>query len=281
MMINNLKLFSGITFSTLLATCFTTQAQKLPATQQGSLRAPANIKIDGKTTEWSNQLKAYNKATSLYYTLCNNNDNLYITIQAKDRLIIRKILTGGITFIANRSIKRDDKSIAITFPILAINLSNEISNYLDQRIGIASDKTGGIYQRDSLLLLMNTTLINSLKEIKVKGVKQFADTTLSVYNTAGIQAKALFDTDNAFTCELSVPVKYLSLLPETAITGFSYQLRVNNISANINLNNRELKPVMVTTIPRRSTGSIQSRLEAEQQILNNTTDFWGEYTMAK
>jgi hypothetical protein len=39
-------------------------AQKLPNVQQVSLRAPANIKIDGKATEWSG-FKALNTATDV------------------------------------------------------------------------------------------------------------------------------------------------------------------------------------------------------------------------
>ena len=152
MMSNNLKLFSGITFSALLSTCFTAQAQKLPNIQQGSLRAPAQVKIDGKATEWGSRFRAYNKATGIYYTLANDDDNLYLAIQAKDALIIRKVLTGGVVFSVNRSVKRDHEQVSLTFPLLATNLSNGIANYWDQRENLA-DKPDNVYQRDSLLLL--------------------------------------------------------------------------------------------------------------------------------
>jgi len=52
-------------------------AQKLPNVQLGSVQAPADIKIDGKTTEWHDQFQAYNRATDIYYTLSNNDNHLY------------------------------------------------------------------------------------------------------------------------------------------------------------------------------------------------------------
>ena len=42
---------------------FTATAQKLPNVQATSLRAPANIKIDGKATEWNDKFQAYNHST--------------------------------------------------------------------------------------------------------------------------------------------------------------------------------------------------------------------------
>nr|WP_294795743.1 hypothetical protein [uncultured Mucilaginibacter sp.] len=38
----------------LLRIATATNAQKLPLIQQGSARAPQNVKIDGRLTEWAN-----------------------------------------------------------------------------------------------------------------------------------------------------------------------------------------------------------------------------------
>ena len=51
----------GIVFCAILFV-LSANAQKLPNTQETSLRAPANLKVDGKPTEWNNQFQAYNKA---------------------------------------------------------------------------------------------------------------------------------------------------------------------------------------------------------------------------
>lgn len=275
-MIKHPKQLTRFTLGILLTGSISAYAQKLPGTQPNSLRAPVDIKIDGKTTEWNNQFQAYNKATSVYYTLANDDDNLYLAIQVKDPLIIRKILGGSMVFNVNRSVKKDDAHAMFTFPLLPGNISAEISAYLKQRIALTPAKTGSIYGRDSLLMLMNTTLINNIKQIKVKGVKLLTDTMLSVYNEAGIKVRALFDTDNALTCELAIPVKYLELTGAPPAR-FSYQLKLNEMYANrtsvaVGLDGKLL--------PAGSFTIVYSSIQSEQQALMNATDFWGEYTLA-
>src|SRR5476651_1199450 len=101
-----------------LFTCIQVDAQKLPNVQQTSLRAPANIKIDGKTTEWDNQFQAYNRATDVFYTLSNDDSNLYLIIQATDEDIIRKIINGHVSFTISKSGKKSDQDAAvITYPV--------------------------------------------------------------------------------------------------------------------------------------------------------------------
>jgi len=56
---------------------FFANAQKLPEVQTVNLRAPAGIKIDGKPTEWDSKFQAYNKSTNAFYTIANDDDNLY------------------------------------------------------------------------------------------------------------------------------------------------------------------------------------------------------------
>jgi len=100
--------------------CLSTNAQKLPNVQTASLRAPANTKIDGKPTEWDNKFQAYNHATEVYYTLANDDDKLYLVVQATDRQIINKIIGGGVTFTVQKSGKKNDKGgISITYPLFA------------------------------------------------------------------------------------------------------------------------------------------------------------------
>src|SRR5690349_21603114 len=93
-------------------------AQKLPSTQQASLHAPANIKIDGKPTEW-NKFQAYNHNTDIFYTLSNDDEKLYFTVQATDPDVINRIVGGGITLTVQKSTNKKDKSkMSITYPII-------------------------------------------------------------------------------------------------------------------------------------------------------------------
>src|SRR5476651_452394 len=101
------KPFSTFLGVIILSGCFlNTTAQKLPTVQIGSLRAPANIKIDGKATEWGNQFQAYNNHVEFYYTLSNDDKNLYLTVQATEKEIVRRIMNGGISLVVNKTGKK-------------------------------------------------------------------------------------------------------------------------------------------------------------------------------
>ena len=94
----------------------TANAQKLPNVQQGSLHAPANVKVDGKATEWNSQFQAYNHTTGIYYTIANDAGNVYLTVQATDSHTIDKMLSGGITFtVKNTDKKNKAVPVNITF----------------------------------------------------------------------------------------------------------------------------------------------------------------------
>lgn len=59
-------------------------AQKLPKVQTTSVWAPPNIKIDGKTTEWNDRFQAHNTGNHVFYTLSNDNKNLYLALRMED-----------------------------------------------------------------------------------------------------------------------------------------------------------------------------------------------------
>src|ERR1700744_4874348 len=129
---------TGIFF--LSAICLTANAQKLPNVQPAGIRAPADIKMDGKTTEWNNQFQAYNRATDIYYTLANDDDHLYLTVQATIPDIINKIIGGGITLTIQKSGKKNDKDgISITYPIFT--KENRPSLGISRRISVENGVT--------------------------------------------------------------------------------------------------------------------------------------------
>src|ERR1700761_2163502 len=93
---------------------FNIYAQKLPSVQTISIYAPTNIKIDGKATEWDNKFQAHNNAIGVSYTIANDEENLYLSIQASDRSIITRVIAGGVTLTIKKEKKTDD--IRITYP---------------------------------------------------------------------------------------------------------------------------------------------------------------------
>lgn len=89
----------------LLVLCCTSLGQKLPNVQKNSLRAPSTLKIDGKPDEWNN-FQAYNNATQVSYTLCNDDENLYLVIQTRESDVVNKIMGGGIALSIQKSGKK-------------------------------------------------------------------------------------------------------------------------------------------------------------------------------
>jgi len=277
-------------FSTIALTAL---AQKLPNVQKGSVLAPATVKIDGKATEWDNQFQAYNHATEIFYTVSNDNDNLYLTVQATEPEIINKIIGGGITFTVQKSGKKSDKDgISVTYPIFdKKNRPYLRSGNAPRRIQITATSNGGgdvqvfksggeeptvKIQGDSAMKANNKKLNDNSKYIGVTGVKDI-DTLISVYNEDGIKAGESFDTKMAYTYELSINLKHLGISVADAAK-FAYHLTING-SSMFNVTN-------IRTFGGPAGGAPSPELEAAMAKVNASgssaaTDFWGEYTLAK
>jgi hypothetical protein len=259
--------------------------QTLPVKQTVSLRAPDDIKIDGKTTEWDNKFQAFNKATEVFYTVSNDDYNLYFTIRVIQPRIIEKIMNAGITVIVSSSGRKNDKSdenVSVTFPLM------DYSN-VPRIVTEAGAKTKNIFyssaprsrpeeykqdsetkSSDSLKDDATKLLALNAKTIQVKGTKEIQDEQLSVYNDKGIKVGAAFDHTGAYTYELALPLKTIGL-------------SINNdkkFSYSIKLQSR-------LDVFRRGMVSRYSNIEGheqpidEDQDLDGTTDFWDDYVLAK
>src|SRR5476649_669100 len=107
------SLFTGLLVVTGL------HAHHLPEKQTVSLRAPSAVKIDGKADEWPEPLQAYNHATDIYYTIANDDNYLYLCIEATQQAVINKIINGGITFSIHKYGDKKDKNnvVSVTYPV--------------------------------------------------------------------------------------------------------------------------------------------------------------------
>ncbi len=286
--------FKSVTIVLLSATVtLTAIAQKLPNIQKNSLRAPANISIDGKTTEWNNQLQAYNHATDIFYTVANDDRNLYLAIQATNPTIINKIIGGGITFTIQTSNKKTDKDgMSITYPIFDpkkrpyINKEHEPNQLsaaiVDGQVMLSGSKDGQmvlqnnkpinkvdiktIEQRDSAMKVNNKRIGESSKFIRVNGIKDM-DSLISVYNQDGIKTAQLFDNNLAYNYELAIDLKKIGLSINNS-TKFNYHIKLNGVPAT----------VMHVNIAGGPTMDAVSKSDATAA---SPTDFWGEYILAK
>jgi len=277
-----MKSISSAVLLVLLCYVSITKAQKLPNLQAVGVRLPANVKIDGKATEWDYTFQAHNNATNLSYTIANDDETLYLVLQATDTYVINTIVGYGFTFDIYKSGKKNDKDkISIQYPVY--NSKNAIHNLLTAKKSNAIPDTS-INIANAYMNTYNKAL-QKLNTIVVKGIDGLD--TLSIYNDVGIKASGQFDNKKIYTLEMSVPLKLLKLSANNA-QQFSYHMIINgyqppehvnigappggmNMAANMNvqpISNAEME---------QAIAELNSRLTQRDAH----TDCWGEYTLAK
>lgn len=246
------------------------KAQKLPTIQQISLRAPADIKTDGRATEWNNEFQAYNKATSVFYTIANDDENFYLTIQATDDVIIDKILSGGIT-LSFRSADKKNASAALTFPLIPTSNKSTIVNK------IKNPET----KIDEELETINNQLTTVSKQIRVTGIPAIADTLASVYNDYGLKVAGQLDKNKDYTCELALPLKYLQAFLNEGRLKYDVKLNGRDFKlTNMKLNGQAMDPNSAQANELIAKMGAQRGSMFSPEMLN-PTDFSGTYTLSK
>jgi len=268
---NYLKKLLPVLFSIIT---IAVNAQKLPNVQQASIYAPANIKIDGKITEWGNQFQAYNHATEIFYTIANDDDNIYLVVKATKPDIINKILLSGVTFTVSNLSK---EGASVTFPTYYKNKRPSIN--LKNKPPVTKDKAMDKMQADSFMRVVNKELTDKSKLIEIEGVGSIADSVISIYNEEGFKAMALFDEQINYTSELAIPIKHLGISINKPVM-FRYNIKLNGAAANgahIRLSNNG----NFLIVTRGSDAPYAILASPEFMSYAYPTDFSGEYTLAK
>ncbi|GAB2978983.1 hypothetical protein GCM10027049_13300 [Mucilaginibacter puniceus] len=244
-----------------------TSAQKLPKVQTASVRAPANIKIDGKATEWNDKFQAYNPATEIFYTISNDDKNLYlITYVYSSEVLFYKVMTGGINF----QIEGNDHELSFCYPAF-----NDPPPELSRHRAALSGK-----EDHPLIVKDNKLFADNAKVIEVIGIDGITD-SVPIYNEYGISVAGRFDASLGYIYELAIPLKYLStsnVIPQT----FKYKISVKG---------KYMKPlpkIIGITRADGSTTTAQADLDAFTKTVQGLetkryaeTNFTGEYTLAK
>ncbi|RZA02755.1 MAG: hypothetical protein EOP47_05750 [Sphingobacteriaceae bacterium] len=250
-----MKTTSIIKLAGLLLPCtFTAFAQKLPNKQEASLFAPAKVKIDGKTTEWGDKFQAYNKATELFSTIANDNDNLYLTVQATESLIARKIIAGGLTLSINSSDKtKKNEKVNITYPVF--DKKNPPSIYLNR-------KTDDLDQLEY--------------DIYIYELNEAFDTAIAIYNEHNIKAMGAFNDKKHYTYELALPLKFIKpLINNLSTINYNITLNGSTYMEGARIEYLEGGGIRITS-PGTSAPSM-----ADMKAASSPTYFSGEYTLAK
>lgn len=259
-------------------------AQKLPEVQEKHISVPSNIKIDGKANEWNDSFAAENKRTGLFYSLVNDDKNLYLVIKSSSTANTNKIMLGGISFtINNKGKKKEKDAIIITYPIInRVNRQQGGRAMGQNRQGSFQNRVQQtVLQRDSALIALYKTQLLGVKEIKVVGFKAITDSLISIYNEYSIKAVASFDKNGTYIYELAVPLKLLEL-SLTGTNEFAYQIKVNGLS-NMNFGgNREGGFNSRNIGGNRNVGTGFNNAGGNQgQDLMSATDFWSKYILQK
>ncbi len=174
-----MKLLPHLFFAVFALSFTCVNAQKLPGIQENSLWAPDNVKIDARLNDWGDKLQAYNKTLGIYYTLANDDKNLYLVVKATDQAIKNKISGGGIDLTINTEGKKSKNgAYVISFPLIdSKNMRSQMS-----LMGKPMDSTAIANARKQV--------IKTFKEIKLTGFKDITDNVISIYNQYGIKALA-------------------------------------------------------------------------------------------
>jgi len=247
-------------------------AQKLPVTQNASIRAPSNIKIDGQLSEWGGLLQALNPIDKLSYTISNDDENLYLTLVAPYKEACKKVLRGGLTFtVSQRTDKRrkdDPSNKAITFPIAKNQQYLGLFENFEEYSGY-TDKTGkGKRKRDSLFKLTNQKAAAFFKTVEIN------DKIVPLTSIQGVMGSVQFNKNMDLVYELSIPLKYLGL-NITYTESFSYNVCLNGESMEMRDMERKANPSIPAPTPP------PGYIPPSPDVALAPTDFWGEYTLAK
>ncbi len=312
------RLVAGVLTSALP---FIATAQKLPDSQDKSLRAPKGVKVDGKADEWGT-LQAFNKNTEIAYTMANDDSTLYFVVQSATPNIIGKILRGGITLTLNTEGKKREKdAVSVTFPVPA-----DAVQRTDSRAGggvvlgggggggrtgtitvvsggsslgggaVAGDAATIKRRRDSIAFVNNTKSIEKAKDVKVKGIAAITDSLLSIYNEEGIKARSTYVKDGVYTYELAIPLKYLGISLKEVKEGAT---TTQSASTSSGLSVQNLKELMFNVKLNGMGGpglsfvgggvtnitingaSAGSGGANDVMAMFAATDFWGKYLLIK
>jgi hypothetical protein len=282
-------------------------SKKLKDVQANNLFAPSSVKIDGRLREWNNDFQAYNKSTHLYYTVANDEKNLYLVIKTSDMTTSAKIAAGGISFLINTDGKKKEQdAYTLTYPIIprptgrpggggppgaAGGGGMRLMTFGGGPGGPGSGRGGA--PDSAMVKAMHERTINAAKEIKVAGFKEITDSLIAIYNEYNIKAAINYDDAGAFIYELAVPLKLLGLGVDDS-KELAYNIKLNGLQFNFRMVPDGDGPpggggggpggpggggmrTMTFSGPPGGGG----RGGIDFQDLTNPSDFWGKYTLAK
>lgn len=251
------------------------------------IKAPSNVKIDGKLTEWTAEME-YSKSTMLHYTMSNDAQNIYLALKCTDQPTINKILANGITIVLNKEAKKREKdALVLMYPVP--NRAGGRGGFGGGRPGAGARGGNGPGNRQAgqggtdttSLITAHKRAIVAMKEFRITGVKSIADTTVSIYNTYGLKTVINIDDKANLVYELAIPLSLLDLSASQQ-TDLAFNVKVNGIDlAGMGMVDGN---VVVEGFGRAGGGGgggpVISVVRGGTDMMS-ATDFWGKYKLIK
>lgn len=265
----------NVLFICLSVVCSISFSQKLPKIQQGGMRAPSNIKIDGVDKEWKDTFSAYNEKLKMFYTMSNDDSTLYLVIKIKDVRTICKVAFGGIELLTtDKKSASSDNMLRLTYPFYSPSYSPWFMSVYDfPETGISVQKYNS--EIDSIVLAKNRQLISKMKLIGVGNGSLQTDTAISIYNSYPVSIRSKFDKRLSYLVEFAIPRKSLprdgKIYYKITLNGAS----VNKAKVDID-DSRRVIFVTGKNVPNRVLS-----LNDESLDFAFPTYFSGEYTFIK
>jgi hypothetical protein len=128
----------------VLTICIITACSSSKSSQQSGMTESAHWQrdstvIDGSDSGWTKPLAYHDEKQDLFYSVSNDDRNLYITASTKNDATIIRILRGGMTLYINAHGTKDEYGAAgISFP--TGNSVPKSDNLLNNRPGLEQDK---------------------------------------------------------------------------------------------------------------------------------------------
>ncbi|WP_211166226.1 hypothetical protein [Mucilaginibacter robiniae] len=186
-------------------------------------RPPAQIIIDGNLKDWGDSLRYYNEDKKLYYTLANDQENLYLAIRFNDRTEQERIVRAGLTLGINTKGKKKD-TYSVTFPVADANnaedMKKRVSEMQDQM-----DNGPGPADREE----MRRARLTKLRNIKVTGFKDVENDMITTSNTYGFKTALDYDADGNLVYEAAIPLKFFDAA-DLASSEWAFNIKINGVT---------------------------------------------------
>lgn len=213
---------SGLLGLILLSVIHTVKAQSAPGTGKLS-RPPAQVIVDGDLKDWGDSLRYYNEEKKLYYTLANDQENLYLAVRFNDRTEQERVVRAGLTLGINTKGKKKDV-YSITFPVADASSMEDMKSRMSEMQDQMANGPGPADREE-----MRRARLTKLRNIKVTGFKDVENEIITTSNTYGFKTALDYDADGNLVYEAAIPLKFFDA-NDIAKSEWAFDIKINGLT---------------------------------------------------